>query len=371
MKFTDKTTVATTQRTITKDGYLVVPATISKVGVFDYLATELGLNEQGVKKVARTEKSLFSDETIKSFENATLTIGHPSEGVNAKNWKQLSVGVVRNVARVGDELKAEAWIYDEAAIDTVQNQGIDELSCGYDCDILTTTVNDADFEMSPMIGNHVAIVAKGRCGGSVKLADEDKSFMSKTVKFIDAFLGAFGIKLSDEQKKQIKEEDDENPQDKGGKAPSGNEEKPTEPEKKGKGETKDKENDVEKAEFEKKLAEKDEEIKRLKDEQTAKETETKRTALLADAKASFTGLTLADSSTAREIQESAIISAGVFTKDEAAKLSDAELSGAYQTAKVVAKKLADQSKSIGAVLLGDGKPNTQGFDFNSYSSKGA
>ena len=41
-------------------------------------------------------------------------------GVNAKNWKQLSVGVVRNVKRVGDELTAEAWIYDEQAIKTVQ-----------------------------------------------------------------------------------------------------------------------------------------------------------------------------------------------------------------------------------------------------------
>ena len=69
MKFTDSTTQAKTHRTITKDGFLVVPATISKVGVFDYLASELGLKEDGIKKVARTEKSLFSDETIKSFEN--------------------------------------------------------------------------------------------------------------------------------------------------------------------------------------------------------------------------------------------------------------------------------------------------------------
>lgn len=201
MKFTDKTTQAATQRTITKDGFLVVPATISKIGVFDYLATELGLKEDGIKKVARTEKSLFNDETIKSFENATLTVGHPKDGVNAKNWKQLSVGVVRNVKRVGDELTAEAWIYDEQAIKTVQEHGVEQLSCGYDCDIKPSTVQDADFEMSPMIGNHVAIVAKGRCGGSVKLADEDKTIMGKTAKILDAFLGAFGIKLSDEQKK--------------------------------------------------------------------------------------------------------------------------------------------------------------------------
>ncbi len=228
MKFTDNTAQSKTQRIITKDGFLVVPATISKVGVFDYLASELGLEGDGIKKVARTEKSLFSDETIESFENSTLTIGHPEQGVNAKNWKDLSVGVVRNVKRIGDELTAEAWVYDEQAIKTVQEHGVEQLSCGYDCNIIPSSIEDADFEMSPMIGNHVAIVAKGRCGGTVKLADEEKTVMGKTAKFLDAFLGAFGIKLSDEQKKQI--EEDEETGKEGEKAPKA--EKPTEPKEK-------------------------------------------------------------------------------------------------------------------------------------------
>lgn len=201
MKFTDK---GSSQRAVTKDGYLVVPATISKVGVFDYHASELGLQEMAVKKVARTENSLFSDRTLASFEGVPLTIGHPAQGVNAKNWKELSVGVVRNVKRVNDTLVAEAWVYDEDAIKLIQDEGIEELSCGYDCDIVTTAVQDADFEMSPMIGNHVAIVAKGRCGPTVKFADEDRTIMSKSVKFLDALLGAFGIKLSDEQNKRWK-----------------------------------------------------------------------------------------------------------------------------------------------------------------------
>ncbi|MCK9136671.1 DUF2213 domain-containing protein [Haemophilus influenzae] len=283
MKFTDKTTQAATQRTITKDGFLVVPAITPKVGVFDYLATELGLKEDGIKKVARTEKSLFSDETIKSFENATLTVGHPKDGVNAKNWKQLSVGVVRNVKRVGDELTAEAWIYDEQAIKTVQEHGVEQLSCGYDCDIKPSTVQDADFEMSPMIGNHVAIVAKGRCGGSVKLADEDKTIMGKTAKILDAFLGAFGIKLSDEQKKQI--EDEEKSGSKEGKEPKG--EQPTEPkEKQSKPEDK-KDEEVNKEEFEKQLKAKDAEIQQLKDAQAKRDAEVKQAAVLADAKTAF------------------------------------------------------------------------------------
>ena len=364
MKFTDKTTQAATQRTITKDGFLVVPATISKVGVFDYLAKELGLKEDGIKKVARTEKSLFSDETIKSFENATLTVGHPKDGVNAKNWKQLSVGVVRNVKRVGDELTAEAWIYDESAIKTVQENGVEQLSCGYDSDIKPSTVQDADFEMSPMIGNHVAIVAKGRCGGSVKLADEDKTIMGKTAKILDAFLGAFGIKLSDEQKKQIEEEEKSD-----GKEPKGKQ--PTEPKEKQPESENKKEDEVEKEEYEKKLAAKDAEIQQLKDAQAKRDAEAKQAAVLADAKTAFKEVNFADNATVREIQESAVVAQDIFTKDEAAKLSDEEISGAYQTAKAVAAKLADERKSLGSILLGDAAMNkaAQSIDFNkTYNS---
>nr|DAQ15562.1 MAG TPA: hypothetical protein [Caudoviricetes sp.] len=367
MKFTDKTTQATTQRTITKDGFLVVPATISKVGVFDYLATELGLKEDSIKKVARTEKSLFSDETIKSFENATLTVGHPKDGVNAKNWKQLSVGVVRNVKRVGDELTAEAWIYDESAIKTVQENGVEQLSCGYDCDIKPSTVQDADFEMSPMIGNHVAIVAKGRCGESVKLADEDKTIMGKTAKILDAFLGAFGIKLSDEQKKQIDKEEKSGGEE--GKEPKG--EQPTEPKEKQSEPENKKEDDVEKEELEKRLKAKDEEIQQLKDAQAKRDAEAKQAAVLADAKTAFKEVNFADNATVREIQESAVVAQGIFTKDEAAKLSDEEISGAYQTAKAVAAKLADERKSLGSILLGDAAMNktAPSIDFNkTYNS---
>lgn len=358
MKFTDK---GSSQRAVTKDGYLVVPATISKVGVFDYHASELGLQEMAVKKVARTENSLFSDRTLASFEGVPLTIGHPEQGVNAKNWKDLSVGVVRNVKRVGDTLAAEAWVYDENAIKLIQDEGIEELSCGYNCDIVTTAVQDADFEMSPMIGNHVAIVAKGRCGPTVKFADEDRTIMSKSVKFLDALLGAFGIKLSDEQKQKVEEEEKK---EEGEKQPSSKSE--TKPEKTVE---KDKEEPKEKTKVNNAALVQENErlkaqIKELQDAQKSTAEESKRTALLADAKVHFADVTFTDKATVREIQQGAVVSTGIFTEDEAKKLSDAEMAGAYVAAKATAKKLADQN--LGRVLIGDATP-TQRFDFNSYN----
>lgn len=208
MRLTDK---AQTTRSFTKDGFLVVPATLSKLGVFDYHNKELGKDGEGIQRLARTEKSLFTDETIRSFENAPITVGHPEDDVTAENWKQLAVGSVRNVRRDGEHLAGEAWIYDAAAIKQIQKFGIKELSCGYRSELLPSQEQGVDFEMSPMIGNHIAIVADGRCGESCKLADEQKgqSKMSATRKFLDAILGAFGTKLSDEQAKAVEESEKE------------------------------------------------------------------------------------------------------------------------------------------------------------------
>ncbi|HDR1925706.1 TPA: DUF2213 domain-containing protein [Pasteurella multocida] len=354
MQFKDK---GTTSRSFTKDGYLVVPATLSRVGIFDYHNSELGKGDKGIKRVARTEKSLFSDETIKSFENAPLTLGHPDTDVNATNWKTLAVGSMRNVRRIDDHLAGDAWIYDEKAIKLIQDKGIDELSCGYQCDLLDSSVEGADFEMSAMVGNHIAIVANGRCGNSCKLADQQKGNekMSEKRKFLDAFLGAFGIKLTDEQAKKV-EEDEEKPE--GETKSKQPETKPTEKE------TDTEKKKVKDEDLAQKLKDAEAEIARLKDEQTKNDAEANRVAVLADAKLCFKDAQFADNANVRQIQESAIESVGVLTKDELTKLSDAEVSGAYLTAKATAKKLAD--KSLGLSLLKDAKP-TQSFNFNDYS----
>ena len=126
-----------------------------------------------------------------------------------------------------------------------------------------------------------------------------------------------------------------------------------------------------KEEYEKKLAAKDAEIQQLKDAQAKRDAEAKQAAVLADAKTAFKEVNFADNATVREIQESAVVAQGLFTKDEAAKLSDEEISGAYQTAKAVVAKLADERKSLGSILLGDAAMNkaAPSIDFNkTYNS---
>ena len=125
-----------------------------------------------------------------------------------------------------------------------------------------------------------------------------------------------------------------------------------------------------KEEFEKQLKAKDAEIQQLKDAQAKRDAEVKQAAVLADAKTAFKEVNFADNATVREIQESAVVAQGIFTKDEAAKLSDEEISGAYQTAKAVVAKLADERKSLGSILLGDAEPKAAPkIDFNkTYNS---
>lgn len=347
MRIQDK---GSTQRAYTKDGYLVVPATLSRVGIFDYLNSEVGRAGNGTAKVARTEKSLFGDETIKSFENVPITLGHPAEEVNAKNWKQLAVGTMRNVKRDGDFLTGEAWINDENAIRIVQQNGIDELSCGYSCELIDSTQAGADLEMSPMVGNHIAIVADGRCGRSCKLADQQKGKpkMSEKRKLLDSLLGVFGITLTDEQAKKVDEEKAD--------------EKETEKSDEKKTDTKTEKSSDEKAD----------KSEKTKDDEDEKSQKVKDSAAIADlqkqldeAKAEIKRLTDANAATLRTEQEQAVVSAGIFAKDDVAKLSDAELAGAYKAAQVVTKKLND--RALGGVLLQDNNTQSAGFDFNSYS----
>lgn len=370
MRITDKATATDSQRVITKDGYMVVPATISRVGVFDYLDTELGVgNKQEIKKVARTEKSLFSDESIKSFEGVPITIEHPAEGVNAQNWKKLSVGNVRNVKRVGDTLAAEAWIYDAQAISVIQQGGIEQLSCGYDCNLTDSPSEGIDYEMTPMLGNHVAIVAKGRCGVSVKLADKGLK-MSKSVKLLDSLLGVFGIKLSDEQKQKIEEEE------KKGDAPTGEgagtqeekKEPPKEPPKSEDKKEEDKEdkkvNDTNAA----LLAEVASLRKQLADQEAERKAEKERVTVLADAKATFPSLKITDADTVRQIKEKAIIDCAMYSQDELKAMNDAAIDVIYDVAKKQTAKSVNDGVGKGLMQDAD-KTAPASIDFNKLYAK--
>ncbi len=75
----------------------------------------------------------------------TLTVGHPKDGVNAKNWNMVYLGVCE--CCVGDELTAGLGIDDESLrVKTVQENGVEQIILLVMMQILSHLTVSIDFE---------------------------------------------------------------------------------------------------------------------------------------------------------------------------------------------------------------------------------
>ncbi|MDN8999636.1 DUF2213 domain-containing protein, partial [Staphylococcus aureus] len=83
------------KRSLTPEGFLLCEGVpIARTGTQDYAYFELpGLEaKDGVIVAERGADVLFSAETIASFEGKPITIGHPPDFVNPRNWRVVAVG---------------------------------------------------------------------------------------------------------------------------------------------------------------------------------------------------------------------------------------------------------------------------------------
>lgn len=152
------------RREKTPEGYLLcrdVP--ISSTGTYRYTDTEIGLKGRGgVVAVSRDSDELFRPETMASFEGKPVVVGH-DEFADPKNWQRVSVGVVQNVRRRGNDLVADLLLTADRGIDLVESGRLKEVSCGYDAE----TVQDGPGRghQVGIVGNHVALVERARVDG--------------------------------------------------------------------------------------------------------------------------------------------------------------------------------------------------------------
>lgn len=169
----------TTEREYTDEGFLRVPARISRTGIQEYLAIEMGLSDrdpQDIIKVYRPEEEVFSDESLTSFASKPVTNNHPPELVTSKNSRQYGVGFSGpDITRDGMFAKTVLNITDEEAIKNIES-GKCELSNGYTADIDWTPGVSSDGDQYDAIqrnikGNHIAIVERGRAGTACRVAD--------------------------------------------------------------------------------------------------------------------------------------------------------------------------------------------------------
>lgn len=165
-------------RTKTPEGYLICHNTpIARIGKQDYMPQELGLSQDGIVQVDRTEDEVFNPAAIASFEGKPVTDEHPScDDVRPDNIGRYMRGVTTNVRRgKGDEadlLLADLIIYDPNLIVQIET-GKREVSCGYNYTLEKTADG---YKQAAIKGNHVAIVQSGRAGQRVRVKDRKPTY---------------------------------------------------------------------------------------------------------------------------------------------------------------------------------------------------
>lgn len=196
-------------REVTPEGYLLcrdVP--LACTGSLLYGEGEVPVTaDAGLIVITRGDDDLFSPQTIASFEGKPITNDHPDDWVTPNNWKELSKGVAQNVRR-GEGIEnhlliADLLVQDKDAIEAIQGGKV-EISLGYDADY--TEISKGKGTQSNIIGNHVALVDKGRCGSRCSIGD---SFMSKKTDKKPWYQALLGAKRTiDEALEEAKETQD-------------------------------------------------------------------------------------------------------------------------------------------------------------------
>lgn len=191
----------------TPEGYLIcrdVP--INRTGTQTYLAHELGLDGDPDREVTvyRLEEDVFAPAALASFEGKDITRGHPPEMLTAENQSGYSRGHLEHVRRLGENTVADLIVKDASLVSEVESGLLREVSCGYNCNF--EPYMDG-YKQTHIIGNHLAIVPRGRAGRDVAIHDtapEAEKGRNKHVSdFWKSVLTAFGMAAKDASPEEL------------------------------------------------------------------------------------------------------------------------------------------------------------------------
>jgi len=167
-------------RTYTENGYLKVPGRVALAGnVQQYLASELGLTDRPgntVVNVYRPPESVFDPASLATYDNADVTVEHPTEMVDAGTFKRVAVGHATSPGRQeGIAVVVDLLIKDADAIKAIED-GKCELSAGYMAEYVEESGSSPDgtpyeFIQRGIAVNHIALVESARAGRLARLFD--------------------------------------------------------------------------------------------------------------------------------------------------------------------------------------------------------
>lgn len=177
IRFTDRSSVGAVKET--QEGYLVATSRVARTGVQQYLASELGdiatvagFKPMDVVRVYRHPDEVFHKDSLATITRLPITIDHPKENVTAENWAKLAVG------EIGDAYSTEPeWVVvnpmlkDKRGVNAARTTH-KEFSMGYTADIIVARDGiQADFEISNIRYNHLALVPAARAGHEARIGD--------------------------------------------------------------------------------------------------------------------------------------------------------------------------------------------------------
>lgn len=154
---------------MTHNGYLKADCFATRVGVFKYK-----MADGSMRRELRCPEEVFRDDSLSSLANVPVTNDHPTVMLDSKNTKKYICGFTDSHVGVIDKYVAtRVTLIDQEAIDAIQKENKQEMSCGYECSLDETSgiwENEPyDAIQRNIIYNHVALVDRGRAGANVKL----------------------------------------------------------------------------------------------------------------------------------------------------------------------------------------------------------
>jgi len=156
----------------TRDGFLRVYSRIARTGELRYR------NSEGSERIEVVSPDvLFAKDSIDSHKMIPLTLQHPPERVTPQNARKYQRGMSGHHAIIdGDFLGIVSTVTDAEAIEAITSGRAKQVSCGYD--VRTAKRADGKYDQLERIGNHIAIVERGRAGDEVcfKLDADDTDF---------------------------------------------------------------------------------------------------------------------------------------------------------------------------------------------------
>lgn len=147
---------------------------VSEIADPDGLLADANLHPDDDVQLWRDPSEVFSPTTIASFEGKTVTLTHPEGLLTPDTEQDHFVGNLQNV-RAGTQplengtfpLLADLIIKAREAIDAF-NHGMREVSCGY---LYELAREGYRWDQRKIIGNHVALVPRGRAGAEARIND--------------------------------------------------------------------------------------------------------------------------------------------------------------------------------------------------------